>query len=100
MQDGVNWLAFLARYQLHGILCDDMGLGKTLQALCILASDHYQRAQTYQVWLLCLLYSHRLHLFNAELVTVYNIVTQIFFSLSDEKSTENVLKSWKYIQIQ
>ncbi|KAF9049234.1 SNF2 superfamily chromatin remodeling protein [Hymenopellis radicata] len=28
-QDGVNWLAFLAKYQLHGILCDDMGLGKT-----------------------------------------------------------------------
>jgi TATA-binding protein-associated factor len=21
-QDGVNWLAFLNRYQLHGILCD------------------------------------------------------------------------------
>jgi TATA-binding protein-associated factor len=20
--DGVNWLAFLAKYQLHGILCD------------------------------------------------------------------------------
>jgi len=23
-QDGVNWLAFLAKYQLHGILCDGM----------------------------------------------------------------------------
>ena len=21
-QDGVNWLAFLTKYQLHGILCD------------------------------------------------------------------------------
>lgn len=21
-QDGVNWLAFLSKYQLHGILCD------------------------------------------------------------------------------
>jgi len=21
-QEGVNWLAFLAKYQLHGILCD------------------------------------------------------------------------------
>lgn len=30
-QDGVNWLAFLNKYHLHGILCDDMGLGKTLQ---------------------------------------------------------------------
>ncbi|CAB1343439.1 unnamed protein product [Coregonus sp. 'balchen'] len=31
-QDGVNWLSFLNKYKLHGILCDDMGLGKTLQA--------------------------------------------------------------------
>ena len=23
-QDGVNWLAFLNRYNLHGILCDDI----------------------------------------------------------------------------
>lgn len=23
-QDGVNWLAFLIRYNLHGILCDDI----------------------------------------------------------------------------
>ncbi|KAF9068722.1 SNF2 superfamily chromatin remodeling protein [Rhodocollybia butyracea] len=44
-QDGVNWLAFLAKYQLHGILCDDMGLGKTLQSICILASKHFERAQ-------------------------------------------------------
>ncbi|CAJ0752198.1 15832_t:CDS:10 [Entrophospora sp. SA101] len=44
-QEGVNWLAFLNRYQLHGILCDDMGLGKTLQSICILASDHYARLQ-------------------------------------------------------
>lgn len=46
-QDGVNWLAFLNRYHLHGILCDDMGLGKTLQTLCILASDHHMRAEEY-----------------------------------------------------
>ena len=37
---GVNWLAFLNKYRLHGILCDDMGLGKTLQSICMLASDH------------------------------------------------------------
>merc|ERR1712142_1026107 len=37
---GVNWLAFLNKYRLHGILCDDMGLGKTLQTICMLASDH------------------------------------------------------------
>lgn len=40
-QEGVNWLAFLNKYQLHGILCDDMGLGKTLQSICIVSSDHF-----------------------------------------------------------
>ncbi|KAF2757994.1 putative TBP associated factor [Pseudovirgaria hyperparasitica] len=44
-QEGVNWLAFLNRYHLHGILCDDMGLGKTLQTLCMVASDHHMRAE-------------------------------------------------------
>eukprot|EP00900_Chrysochromulina_parva_P022895 jgi/Chrpa1/5239/Chrysochromulina_OHIO_Genome00015905-RA len=34
-QAGVDWLAFLRRFGLHGILCDDMGLGKTLQTLCV-----------------------------------------------------------------
>ncbi|XP_059619603.1 TATA-binding protein-associated factor 172 [Phlebotomus argentipes] len=43
-QAGVNWLWFLNKYKLHGILCDDMGLGKTLQTICILAGDHKQRA--------------------------------------------------------
>lgn len=38
-QEGINWLAFLKRFKLHGILCDDMGLGKTLQASAIVASD-------------------------------------------------------------
>ncbi|KAI9888969.1 MAG: TATA-binding protein-associated factor mot1 [Vezdaea aestivalis] len=47
-QEGVNWLAFLNRYHLHGILCDDMGLGKTLQTLCIVASDHHMRAEEFQ----------------------------------------------------
>ncbi|XP_076142111.1 TATA-binding protein-associated factor 172-like isoform X1 [Alosa pseudoharengus] len=46
-QDGVNWLSFLNKYKLHGILCDDMGLGKTLQSICILSGDHYLRAQEY-----------------------------------------------------
>lgn len=45
-QEGVNWLAFLNKYHLHGILCDDMGLGKTLQTICIIASDHHTRAET------------------------------------------------------
>lgn len=42
-QAGINWLWFLNKYSLHGILCDDMGLGKTLQTICILAGDHQQR---------------------------------------------------------
>lgn len=46
-QEGVNWLHFLNKYHLHGILCDDMGLGKTLQTLCIVASDHHQRAEEF-----------------------------------------------------
>ncbi|GAA5855493.1 hypothetical protein JCM8547_007859 [Rhodosporidiobolus lusitaniae] len=46
-RDGVSWLAFLARYQLHGLLCDDMGLGKTLQSITILASMHHERAERY-----------------------------------------------------
>ncbi|KAI7862134.1 hypothetical protein BDF14DRAFT_1746376 [Spinellus fusiger] len=46
-QEGVNWLAFLNKFHLHGILCDDMGLGKTLQSICILTSDHYLRTKKY-----------------------------------------------------
>lgn len=46
-QEGVNWLAFLNKYHLHGILCDDMGLGKTLQTICIVASDHHLRAERF-----------------------------------------------------
>mmetsp|Transcript_9796 Transcript_9796/g.35892 ORF Transcript_9796/g.35892 Transcript_9796/m.35892 type:complete len:1892 (-) Transcript_9796:99-5774(-) len=42
-QEGVNWLAFLRRFGLHGALCDDMGLGKTLQAGCMLAADLFER---------------------------------------------------------
>ncbi|KAJ2111390.1 TATA-binding protein-associated factor mot1, partial [Coemansia sp. RSA 922] len=46
-QEGVDWLAFLNKYELHGVLCDDMGLGKTLQTICIVASDHYLRQQRF-----------------------------------------------------
>ncbi|CAJ2655319.1 TATA-binding protein-associated factor BTAF1 isoform X2 [Trifolium pratense] len=42
-QEGINWLAFLKRFKLHGILCDDMGLGKTLQASAIVASEIVER---------------------------------------------------------
>ncbi|GAA5884682.1 hypothetical protein JCM6882_005348 [Rhodosporidiobolus microsporus] len=47
-RDGVSWLAFLARYQLHGLLCDDMGLGKTLQSITILSSMHHERAERFK----------------------------------------------------
>ncbi len=35
--DGFQWLAFLWRHQLGGILADDMGLGKTLQSLALIS---------------------------------------------------------------
>ncbi len=44
-KEGINWLAFLNRYGLHGILCDDMGLGKTLQSICILAGNCFKNVQ-------------------------------------------------------
>ncbi len=34
--DGFQWLAFLWRHRLGGILADDMGLGKTLQTLTLM----------------------------------------------------------------
>mgnify|MGYP001226933989 CR=1 FL=1 len=36
-QDGFNWLVFLWKHQLGGVLADDMGLGKTLQTLALIA---------------------------------------------------------------
>jgi TATA-binding protein-associated factor len=45
-QEGVNWMAFLNRYKLHGILCDDMGLGKTLMSISMLANSHFQYSKT------------------------------------------------------
>ena len=41
-QEGFDWLAFLHRNGLGGILADDMGLGKTVQALalCLHALEH------------------------------------------------------------
>ncbi|MFI8594286.1 DEAD/DEAH box helicase [Microbacterium sp. NPDC078428] len=36
-RSGFDWLAFLWRHRLGGILADDMGLGKTLQTLALVA---------------------------------------------------------------
>ncbi|KAJ8683684.1 hypothetical protein QAD02_019476 [Eretmocerus hayati] len=52
-QQGLNWLNFLNRYQLHGVLCDDMGLGKTLQTLCIIALDHNRNKQAPSSLVVC-----------------------------------------------
>lgn len=47
-REGVSWMNFLAKFQLHGVLCDDMGLGKTLQSICILSAKHWERDQRYK----------------------------------------------------
>ncbi|GAB3606515.1 DEAD/DEAH box helicase [Conyzicola nivalis] len=41
-QEGFDWLAFLWRHGLGGVLADDMGLGKTLQTLALIqyAKEH------------------------------------------------------------
>ncbi|MET9199605.1 DEAD/DEAH box helicase [Gordonia sp. NPDC003585] len=36
-QDGLNWLSFLWKNELGGVLADDMGLGKTVQTLALVA---------------------------------------------------------------
>lgn len=46
-QDGVNWLSFLNRFSLHGILCDEMGLGKTLMMICVIVSDYLKLKTEY-----------------------------------------------------
>lgn len=52
-QQGLNWLDFLNRYKLHGVLCDDMGLGKTIQTLCIVALDHHRIKQVPSSLVIC-----------------------------------------------
>ena len=39
-QHGYNWLCFLRRYGLGGVLADDMGLGKTIQTLSAILNAH------------------------------------------------------------
>ena len=46
-REGFEWLAFLYRHGLGGILADDMGLGKTLQALALVA--HAERGRPFLV---------------------------------------------------
>tara|TARA_R110001606_G_scaffold271513_1_gene420139 strand:- start:16893 stop:20039 length:3147 start_codon:yes stop_codon:yes gene_type:complete len=51
-QQGVQWLQFLKRHQLGGILADDMGLGKTLQVIAFLAHAR-QREQAGPTLIVC-----------------------------------------------
>ena len=46
-QEGINWLAFLRRFGLNGVLADDMGLGKTIQSTSIVASTAMERLATF-----------------------------------------------------
>jgi len=39
-QQGFEWMAFLAKYDLNGILADDMGLGKTAQTIAVLTRNY------------------------------------------------------------
>ena len=47
-QEGINWLAFLRRFGLHGVLADDMGLGKTVQSTSIMAATAVERRKTFE----------------------------------------------------
>ena len=42
--EGFNWLTFLYRHSLGGVLADDMGLGKTVQALALMCAAKEQAA--------------------------------------------------------
>lgn len=42
-KEGLNWLQFLRKYELGGILADDMGLGKTVQTLAHLLVEKKEK---------------------------------------------------------
>ncbi len=43
--EGFNWLSFLYKHSLGGVLADDMGLGKTVQALALMCAAKEQAAE-------------------------------------------------------
>ncbi|KAI5159136.1 TATA-binding protein-associated factor [Nematocida ausubeli] len=51
-QKGVEWIGFLRKSGLSGMLCDDMGLGKTIQVLAFLAL-HVKNCAEKGVLVLC-----------------------------------------------
>jgi len=52
-QHGYNWLAFLHRFGLNGILADDMGLGKTLQTLAVTQRAKEMSGSKFPVLIIC-----------------------------------------------
>ncbi|MEE4244274.1 MAG: DEAD/DEAH box helicase [Kangiellaceae bacterium] len=48
-KDGYDWLLFLRKYNINGILADDMGLGKTLQTLSLLLAIKQQDYDLFSV---------------------------------------------------
>ncbi len=50
---GYNWLAFLHRFGLNGILADDMGLGKTLQTLAVIQRAKEQQSAMHPSLIIC-----------------------------------------------
>jgi superfamily II DNA or RNA helicase len=50
---GYNWLAFLHRFGLNGILADDMGLGKTLQTLAVIQRAKELGNATFPTLIIC-----------------------------------------------
>lgn len=52
-QTGVNWLWFLYKNGLSGLLCDDMGLGKTHQAMALMAAIINQKVDNFLFLVVC-----------------------------------------------
>jgi superfamily II DNA or RNA helicase len=50
-QTGLQWLWFLYKNGLSGLLCDDMGLGKTHQAMALIAATLNQKSERGRLYL-------------------------------------------------
>jgi len=50
-QTGLQWLWFLYKNGLSGLLCDDMGLGKTHQAMALVAATLNQKSENPKLYL-------------------------------------------------
>jgi SNF2 family DNA or RNA helicase len=52
-QHGFNWLGFMQRFGLNGILADDMGLGKTIQTLAAIEHARERSGSSAPVLIIC-----------------------------------------------